>query len=85
MPGSILGAEDTVVNKTERLNKTETLLPRSLHFEGERNETLNTHIHIFRLKLCTTFKKKGNRKRNDLVKEAALGWVVGKAHLRKHY
>ena len=73
------------MNKTERLNKTETLLPRSLHFEGERNETLNTHIHIFRLKLCTTFKKKGNRKRNDLVKEAALGWVVGKAHLRKHY
>lgn len=75
VPGSILGAEDTVVNRTEML------LPRSLHFEGERNETLNTHIHIS----STTFKKKGNRKRSDLVKEAALGWVVGKAHLRRHY
>ena len=54
MPGSVPGAEDTVVNKTE------TLLLQTLHTgEGrEREETLNTHTNIFRLKLSTVLKKK---------------------------
>ena len=54
MSGCIPGAEDTEVNKTE------TLLPQSLRTRErrERDEILNTHINIVRLKLSTILKKK---------------------------
>lgn len=38
VPGSILGAEDTVVTKTERLDKTEILLPElTFWWRGRRH------------------------------------------------
>lgn len=49
VPGSILGAEDTVVNKTERLGKTETLFPELTFWQREIRCQIYTYTHSFRL------------------------------------
>lgn len=43
VPGSILGAEDTVVNKTERLDKTEILFPELTLWWREKTLKIYTH------------------------------------------